>query len=160
MQNLDTQSPCVRLSQSKFVRKTNGQLEVTCSWCGTKFYLYKSLAQHPRGNFCNRDCLGAYRSKFLIKNHAANYKTGSRKSRDYIEVEAHWHPSANKRGYIALHRLLVEAKLGRFLKDAEIVHHKNHDPRDNHWDNLDVMTQSEHARLHITRDEKTGRIIK
>lgn len=46
------------------------------------------------------------------------------------------------------HRTVAEKMLGRPLARNEIVHHKNHKPRDNHPKNLEVMTQSEHARLH------------
>jgi hypothetical protein len=83
-----------------------------------------------------------------VADQAANYKTGSRKSRSYIEVEAKWNPGANKRGYMALHRIIAEARLGRFLSDAEVVHHVDDNPNNNHWDNLKVCTQSEHAKEH------------
>ena len=47
------------------------------------------------------------------------------------------------------HRLLAEAKLGRFLKHFEIVHHKDGNPSNNHWDNLEVLTRSEHMSHHV-----------
>lgn len=46
------------------------------------------------------------------------------------------------------HRTVAERLLGRPLLPGEIVHHKDHDKRNNRPDNLEVMTQAEHARLH------------
>lgn len=42
--------------------------------------------------------------------------------------------------------------LGRLLEPDEIVHHKNEDPSDNRPENLEVMTQAEHIRLHRGRE--------
>lgn len=55
------------------------------------------------------------------------------------------------------HRVVAEALLGRPLLPGEIVHHIDHNKRNNAPDNLLVMTQSEHARLHQT-GKKRGRI--
>lgn len=46
------------------------------------------------------------------------------------------------------HRLVVESSIGRKLREDEIVHHINGDPKDNRIENLKVMTQKEHAKLH------------
>lgn len=46
------------------------------------------------------------------------------------------------------HRHKMELKLGRRLKRAEIVHHKDEDGLNNNIDNLVILTQAEHRRLH------------
>jgi len=46
------------------------------------------------------------------------------------------------------HRYIVEQFIGRKLKSSEHVHHINRDPSDNHIDNLQIVSNSEHARLH------------
>lgn len=46
------------------------------------------------------------------------------------------------------HRTVAEKTLGRPLRKGEIVHPINHDKRDNRPENLVVMTQSEHVKLH------------
>ena len=46
------------------------------------------------------------------------------------------------------HRVVMERKLGRHLRDDEIVHHVDEDKSNNDPENLEVMSQSDHARLH------------
>ena len=46
------------------------------------------------------------------------------------------------------HRWLMEQELGRKLDFNEIVHHTNEDKTDNSIENLELMTRSEHAKLH------------
>lgn len=53
-----------------------------------------------------------------------------------------------KRGKRHLHRIVAEQLLGRALRPGEIVHHRDGDTENNHPDNLQVMTQAEHARIH------------
>lgn len=61
------------------------------------------------------------------------------------------HPNASKDGYVLRYRLVMEEKLGRYLTESEIVHHKNEDTSDDRPDNLELMpTPSDHARLHST----------
>ena len=78
--------------------------------------------------------------------------------RGYRKVKApESHPHSDKDGYVLEHRLIMEKHLGRFLEPREIVHHKNGTPSDDRLRNLQLMTQSEHARLHIAlrkRDKK------
>jgi hypothetical protein len=57
------------------------------------------------------------------------------------------HPAATADGYVLEHRLVMEDVLGRYLRPEEIVHHRNTEKGDNRPENLEVMTQADHARL-------------
>lgn len=50
------------------------------------------------------------------------------------------------------HRIVMEKHLGRELVEAEKIHHRNGDKLDNRICNLQVMTQSEHSKLHNKED--------
>ena len=53
-------------------------------------------------------------------------------------------PNKRKRS----HRLIMERYLGRDLTFNEVVHHINRNKLDNRVENLQLMTRSEHTRLH------------
>jgi len=52
---------------------------------------------------------------------------------------------------LLLHREIMEGVLGRKLKRTEVVHHKNGDRLDNRRENLQIMTQKEHANFHYKK---------
>lgn len=127
----------------------SSKIEISCTSCGKKRNRFPSQVLRGKwGQFCSNACIGVFRSKTLTGPLAANFKTGATADRKYIEVLATWHPNKNAASREALHRIIAEARLGRFLVEGEIVHHKDGDATNNHWDNLEVMTQAEHARKH------------
>ena len=67
---------------------------------------------------------------------------------DYLYALVPDHPSATKNGYVLLHRVLMENHLGRVLNSNEIVHHKDHNKKNNSIRNLEILDCSTHSRLH------------
>ena len=47
------------------------------------------------------------------------------------------------------HRHVMQLHLGRKLKRDEIVHHKDGNKKNNSVDNLQVMSQSQHIKVHF-----------
>ncbi|MFA5075728.1 MAG: HNH endonuclease [Candidatus Babeliales bacterium] len=87
-------------------------------------------------------------SKLGKKN--PNWKGGVHiKADGYRLVRSLGHPYADRQGYVAEHRLVMERHLGRFLSPGEIVHHINGIPDDNRYANLLLFSgQKEHLRHH------------
>lgn len=69
------------------------------------------------------------------------------------------HPNANKTGgWVYYHRLVMENRLKRYLEKDEHVHHKDENKLNNNIDNLELLSSSEHSRLH--KGEKEVKICK
>lgn len=70
---------------------------------------------------------------------------GRYKENGYILAKVPYHPNANSRGYVAVHRLVMENELGRYLdKRTELVHHIDGNRENNSIDNLKLTTPEEH----------------
>lgn len=80
----------------------------------------------------------------------------------YIKISKSDHPFCDCDGYVLEHRLVMEKKLGRYLRPDEIVHHRDGNVQNNTEDNLELMSQSDHMKLEITRikrDPVNGRFV-
>lgn len=66
----------------------------------------------------------------------------SLKPSGYIEITT----GANKGR--SQHVVVMEASVGRRIRSDEVVHHKDHNRANNELSNLQLMTRSEHSRLH------------
>lgn len=63
-------------------------------------------------------------------------------------------------GYRYEHRVVMEAHIGRPLDTSEHVHHINHDGQDNRIENLELVSHSDHSRMHSDHLDPMGSKLK
>ncbi len=67
----------------------------------------------------------------------------------YLQFRDYEHPlSYTSDGSVYLHRHIASLKLGRWLTTNEHVHHLDGDKLNNNPNNLEILSNSEHAKLH------------
>lgn len=117
--------------------------ELYCKFCNKLFYVIcKSWAKKRK--FCSLSCSGKNRKG----EKSATWNGGRIKdSLGYIRYYAPSHPFTNGK-YILEHRLIMEKKLGRYLKKDEHIHHINGIKNDNRIENLELLSASEHRQRH------------
>lgn len=72
-------------------------------------------------------------------------------SQGYVYIKIQYHPHKDKRGYVALHRLLMEYKIHRYLLPSEHVDHIDSNKQNNSLSNLQVVSNSMNKKLDILR---------
>ena len=111
-----------------------------CAFCGKAFL---GLPRTGRVNrFCTKTCSAKSRVGALNPHWKGGVKLRGNDGRAFVK------PDGPRTPYVLRYRVVMERKLGRPLRDDEIVHHIDGDARNDDPSNLELMTQSDHARLH------------
>ncbi len=122
-----------------------------CAFCGKELRLKPSQAGRQ---FCSKAC--ETEAKILRQlDREYNGKRARLDARGYVLVWEPTHPNRSFKGWQLEHRLVVEKRIGRYLRSDEAVHHINHVKDDNRDENLELMDALEHAAL-SARDYRDG----
>lgn len=120
-----------------------------CIYCSEEF-----IGRDKNGikaRYCSRTC--HFRNINTSKEHQS--KAGKKGALYAISKRG-----TGKIGYIKeygrhQHRIVMENKIGRKLTKDEIVHHIDHNKHNNNISNLQLVTRSEHAKIHFSRTHAT-----
>jgi hypothetical protein len=130
-------------------------------FCSPACYLQNRWGKTPKNNcghcgidiswtgkrtqkFCSFECRVRNQTGKKRKSGVIKYGKGGR----YYARLVPEHPGADGKGYVMIHRLIIEASIGRFLTQDEVVHHRDGNGHNNDISNLEIMSTSEHNRLH------------
>ena len=143
------------------------KVKITCPVCGRTFL--EHLSKSVDRVYCSNDCRyksSEYSEAISERTKGAGngmWRGGTAEHFDgYIYELCRDHPFT-KTGYVFQHRLVVEQHLREtnpdsaclvrigdnvYLRPDLVVHHKNFDRKDNRIENLEVLSNGDHQRLH------------
>lgn len=111
----------------------------TCVHCGASISAKRLRRQ---AQYCSVKC-------YRAADHRRRYRsqrTQEIKGRTIANGYIYW--TFGRYRDIAEHRVLMEQHIGRELLPSEHVHHRNGIRHDNRIENLELLSRSEHSRLH------------
>ena len=129
-----------------------------CIDCGRERWveLRKGKPANARCGACAGKIKMAIRD--TTREHNPNWKGGIRvHPMGYIVIRQPEHPFAYSNGYVPCSRLVLEKKLGRYLREGYIPHHRNGIKTDDRPENLEEQVGNEHHSNHANSRRRDAR---
>ena len=140
---LDLKRFCRECGVREGARQKDRKVEKKCVICGKTFKVKESKAYLENSYIhCSMKCAQVTRIKKVSGPLHPRWRETKAKQGGYVSYK-----KDGKTRYV--HRDVMEEFLGRKLRRDEIVHHKNHNRKDNRVENLELMTNSEHVKMHF-----------
>lgn len=158
---------CSQTCFHSFIKEQN--LNCVCAVCGKKFHRRPSQLKRydKQGKCCSKECRSIYLKDAYTGENNPNYNNRGRKNPmfndEFIHCGYKWvyepnHPFAVE-GRVREHRIVAERHLltdefsvevngKKYLSPKYDVHHKDMNKLNNSVDNLQILTRSEHQKLH------------
>lgn len=130
---------CSDKCRNEGLRKIN---ERTCERCGVVYILSDSRVEQRANRFCSNKCSAAFsRGENNPQWKGGKYiDTGTGHRRNICRREGFSSP------YLAEHRVIAAAAIGRYLKPTEMMLHLNDRPADNRPENLFICASPSELR--------------
>lgn len=138
-------------------------MKKNCIICQKEF-IAKGVRRKKTAKYCSWKCMSLDYRKRLKGKRNSNWKGGKTIRTDgYIYIYSPNHPFAHRKRYVMEHRLVMEKWLrkndpknealieingGKYLRPKYLVHHINHDRKDNKRENLMLMSKGSHQSYH------------
>ena len=121
-------------------------INVKCDYCNKLFLDFPSNIKRHKKHYCNKECEANDKK---LNNTLEHWQGG------YISKSTGYKYIEYNGKQIEEHRLVMMKHLGRKLNKNEHVHHINENKLDNRIENLILLTDSEHKRLHNLKKSHT-----
>jgi hypothetical protein len=122
-----------------------------CDNCKKEFNTYACYDKRKRKHrFCSKKCEAEFKNLNNTTEKWAGGHIGKTTGYKYIRINGK---------DIEEHRLVMERHIGRKLLKNEVVHHINGNKLDNRIENLQLMTNSEHVKLHKSKKSNTRQCL-
>lgn len=140
---------CSRVCASESLKKL--PIIKNCEWCKEDFDARaknhnRELSRMLNQRFCSRKCMSTERATYHNQEAHHNWKGGEFMDKGY--KRKHLYLGNGKRADPMQHDLIMEKHIGRKLNIDEVVHHKDRNRSNNEIGNLQLLTRSEHSKLH------------